>query len=274
MTTCAADKSAGQAPPVSNLYAAAVTGRAATVAQQLRERIALGDVGAGGALESEAVLGARFGVSRVTVRRALQELREQQLVESRPGAGWFVTGGTFHQALAVGTFRHAESAVESAGKSVVRRVVEFGFVEAPPAVADALGLEPDADVLASTSVRTVDDAPLDLVHEWVPADLAGAISRRAAQDDGIWATLQRQGHRVGTVRQSVTATVATDVDARLLGTAEGSALLLVRRVAFGADDAPLALSDHRYLAHRFSLEVEFRGWSGGTAGDPPGLRTT
>ena len=33
------------------------------------------------------------------------------------------------------------------------------------------------------------------------------------------------------------------------------------------------LSDHRYLAHRFSLEVEFRGWSGAAAGEPPGLRS-
>lgn len=251
-----------------------MTGRAATVAQQLRERIALGDVGPGGALESEAALGARFGVSRVTVRRALHELREQHLVESRPGAGWFVTAGTFHQALAVGTFRHAESAVESAGKSVVRRVVEFGFVDADLAVSDALGLTDETDVLASTSVRTVDDAPLDLVQEWVPARLAGTISRRDAQDVGIWATLQRQGHPVDVVRQSVTATVATDVDARALGTTEGSALLLVRRLALGADGRPLALSDHRYLAHRFSLEVEFRGWSGGATGDPPGLRST
>ena len=251
-----------------------MTGRAATVAQQLRERIALGDVGAGGALESEAALGARFGVSRVTVRRALQELREQHLVESRPGAGWFVTAGTFHQALAVGTFRHAESAVESAGKSVVRRVVEFGFVAAPPAVADALALAESSEVLASTSVRSVDDAPLDLVQEWVPASLAGAISRQDAQEVGIWATLQRQGHPVGLVRQTVTATVATGADAAALGTAEGSALLLVRRIASDADGHPLALSDHRYLAHRFSLEVEFRGWSGGTSDDPPGLRTT
>lgn len=254
-----------------------MTGRAATVAQQLRERIALGDVGAGGALESEAALGARFGVSRVTVRRALQELREQRLVESRPGAGWFVTGGSFHQSLAVGTFRHAESAVESAGKSVVRRVVEFGFAPAPPAVSDALGLDADGQrdgVLRATSVRTVDGAPLDLVREWVPGHLGGAVSRRDAQETGIWATLQRLGHTVATVRQTVTATVASEADAPALDTADGAALLLVRRIALDARDTPLALSEHRYLAHRFSLEVEFRGWSGGATDDPPGLRTS
>ena len=62
--------------------------RAAALAQELRERIALADTGPGGALESEAVLGSRYGVSRVTVRRALEELRAQGLVKSRRGAGW------------------------------------------------------------------------------------------------------------------------------------------------------------------------------------------
>jgi GntR family transcriptional regulator len=249
-----------------------MTGRAASVAQQLRERVALGDLGPGGALESEAALGVRYGVSRVTVRRALEELRDQGLLESRRGAGWFATAGTFHQSLAVGTFRHAESAVTTAGKSVARRVRAFGFAPATAAVAEALRLEPGAEVLASRSVRTVDGAPLDLVDEWVPAALAGALSRQDAEV-GIWATLRRLGHEIYTVRQTVTAAVATDVDADLLDTPPGSALLLVRRLALNAAGEPLALSDHRYLAHRFSLEVEFRGWSGGAAGEPPGLRS-
>jgi GntR family transcriptional regulator len=249
-----------------------MTGRTAGVAHQLRERIALGDLGPGGALESEAALGARYDVSRVTVRRALEELREQGLVESRRGAGWFATAGTFHQALAVGTFRHAASAVASAGKTVERRVAGFGFGPASPAVAEALRLQPGSEVLTSRSVRTVDAAPLDLVDEWVPAALAGDVSRHDAEVVGIWATLGRLGHAIDTVRQTVTAAVATDLDAELLDTPPGSALLLVRRLALGATGEPLALSDHRYLAHRFSLEVEFRGWSGGAAGEPPGLR--
>ncbi len=112
------------------------------------------------------------------------------------------------------------------------------------------------------------------MREWVPGHLGGAVSRRDAEETGIWATLQRLGHTVETVRQTVTATVASEADAPALDTAEGAALLLVRRIALDARDTPLALSEHRYLAHRFSLEVEFRGWSGGATDDPPGLRTS
>jgi GntR family transcriptional regulator len=248
--------------------------RAAALAQELRERIALGDVGPSGALESEAALGGRYGVSRVTVRRALEELRDQGLVGSRPGAGWFVTAASFHQTLALGTFRHAASAVSQAGKSVVRRVVDFGFRPAPAAIAAGLGLDPAADALYSRSVRTVEGVPLDLVHEWVPAALAGAVSRADAEGAGIWATLQHHGHRIDTVRQTITATLTTAADADLLAEPVGTALLLVRRLALGPDGTPLALSDHRYLAHRFSLEVEFRGWSSAAAAEPPGLRST
>ena len=188
--------------------------RSGALAQALRERIALGDVGSTGALESEAVLGRRYGLSRVTVRRALEELRDQGLVESRPGAGWFVTGSSFHQTLALGTFRHAGSAVAEAGKSAARRVVEFAYTGPPATVAAALDVDADDEALSSRSVRTVDGEPLDLVHEWVPGGLAADISRADAEGAGIWATLQRQGHRIESVRQTITAAVTSDVGGR------------------------------------------------------------
>jgi GntR family transcriptional regulator len=252
------------------------------IADDLRERVALGEFGDQGALDSESALCARYTVSRVTVRRALETLREQGLVESRQGSGWFATGGSFHQRLALGTFRHAGSAVAESGRAMKRHVVEFGYRPASPALASALGLvdarattdqaATAADALHSRSVRTVDGVPLDLVAEWVPAAIGGRVSRADAADPGIWASLQRDGHHVASVRQSITAGIASAEDAALLDVAVGAPLLLVRRLALDSNQAPLALSDHRYLAHRFSLEVEFNGWPGAGADSPPGLR--
>lgn len=241
------------------------------MARELRERIALGEFGDTGALESEAELARRYGVSRATVRRALHELRDQGLVASRKGAGWYLTG-SFHQALAVGTFRHAASAVSEAGKTVERRVAEFGYLPLPPAVASALETTTDEDALFSRSVRCVDGLPLDLVHEWVPGAVAGRLSRDDAQGRGIWASLRREGRTVAYVRQRISAAVTTGADAGLLEVPAGTPLLVVRRVAHEPDGRPLALSDHRYLAHRFSLEMEFRGWPNTAAAEPPGLR--
>jgi GntR family transcriptional regulator len=248
------------------------------IAEDLRERVALGEFGDQGTLDSESVLCSRYAVSRVTVRRALETLREQGLVQSRQGSGWFATGGSFHQTLALGTFRHAGSAVAESGKVMTRRVVDFGYLKASPVLASTLDLavagagEPVADVLHSRSVRTVDGVPLDLVAEWVPAAIAGRVSRADAAEPGIWASLRRDGHRVASVRQTITAGIATADDAALLDVEVGAPLLLVRRLALDEHKTPLALSDHRYLAHRFSLEVEFNGWPGAGDDTPPGLR--
>jgi len=264
------------------------------IADDLRERVALGEFGDQGALDSESALCTRYAVSRVTVRRALGTLREQGLVESHQGSGWFATGGSFHQTLALGTFRHAGSAVTESGRAITRRVVEFGYRQASPTLASALGLRPvdvtangtattngsatsgkapiTTDALHSRSVRTVDGVPLDLVAEWVPAAIGGRVSRADATDPGIWASLQRDGYHVASVRQSITAGIANAEDAALLDVEVGAPLLLVRRLALDRGKAPLALSYHRYLAHRFSLEVEFNGWPGAGTDTPPGLR--
>lgn len=270
------------------------------IADDLRERVALGEFGDQGSLDSESALCARYTVSRVTVRRALEMLRDQGLVESRQGSGWFATGGSFHQTLALGTFRHAGSAVTESGKAMTRRVVEFGYRQASPALASTLGLvaddghsgkaddtegnaaaaagdvdadaDADYEALHSRSVRTVDGVPLDLVAEWVPGAIAGHLSRADATDPGIWQSLQREGHRVASVRQTITAGIASADDAALLDVTVGAPLLLVRRLALDKDKQPIALSDHRYLAHRFSLEVEFNGWPVAGADTPPGLR--
>jgi GntR family transcriptional regulator len=241
------------------------------VAGELRERIALGDYGDSGALESEAELGRRYGVSRITVRRALEQLREDGLVSSRKGAGWYVTGGTFHQPVALGTFQHAASAVVEAGREIHRRVVEFGFVGVPVDIADTLELAVDDEALRVRSVRTADLTPLDAVTEWVPAAVAAHVSRADAEEIGIWETLRRNGTRIATVRQSIAAVAATADIATLLGIATGVPLLLVRRIAIGDGDSVLAMSNHRYIGHRFRLDVEFRGWPGTVATEPPGL---
>ncbi|MGV1029169.1 MAG: GntR family transcriptional regulator [Dermatophilaceae bacterium] len=246
--------------------------RFAAIAHDLRERIALGEFGDLGAMDSESELCARYAVSRPTARRALELLRSESLVESRHGAGWFVTAAAFHQRLAIGTFRHAESAVARAGKVLERRVVEFGFRSAPAALADVLAVDTSRPVLHARSVRTVEGEGLDVVREWVPAEFAGSVSRDDAARPGIWETLGHQGHRVATVRQTITAGLASKGDAELLGVSPGAPLMLVRRLARRADGIPLALSDHRYAAHRFALEVDFNSGPSVATPEPPGLR--
>ncbi|MFI6097406.1 GntR family transcriptional regulator [Lentzea sp. NPDC051213] len=236
--------------------------RSQRLATELRERITLGDYGPAGALESEAELGRRYEVSRVTVRRALEQLRDEGLLASRKGAGWYVV--SFAQPLALGSFQHARSAVAEAGVDLVRSVLEYGYRAAPSDVALTLGA---GEMLRVRSLRRTGSSALDVVTEWVPLELAAPVSRADAESPGTWETLRRNGNEIALVRQSIAAVAAGDVGP-LLGVSVGTPVLLVRRIALDAAERPIALSEHHYLGHRFRLEVEFRGWPGA---EPPGV---
>src|SRR5439155_19187378 len=99
------------------------------VAEALREEIQTGRRRPGGLIDSEATLAGRYGVSRDTVRRALEHLRQDGLVASRQGFGWYVAADPVRQAL--GRLTTIEATLAEAGMQPSRRVVEFGPGVAP-----------------------------------------------------------------------------------------------------------------------------------------------
>ncbi len=105
---------------------------------ELRGRIAAGEFAGGRLLPSEAELAEQFAASRVTVRRALEALHEEGLVDSRQGLGWFVAADPLRQAL--GRLGTIEAQLADAGIASERRVLDFGFVAAPDRVRKVLGV--------------------------------------------------------------------------------------------------------------------------------------
>ena len=225
------------------------------VAAALRTSLAAGAYGAGGALESEAELGLRHGVSRVTVRRALEELRREGLVTSRRGAGWFVAVDPVRQAL--GRVTTVEAALEASGATAERQVLEFGFEPASAEVAASLDLEPGAEVLRVRRLTLADGAPFAIVTVWIPAELGAQLSRADAQRAPFYELLATRGTPLGSATQLIGADLADADDVHLLGLEPGAAVLACRRVTCARDGRPVIASEHRYPAHRTTFEIEF-----------------
>lgn len=240
------------------------------VAQRLRELVATGEFGAGGALESETELAQRYGVSRMTLRRALETLRAEGLVESRKGAGWFVAVDPVRQAL--GRFATIEAALTESGVEWERRVLQFRFEPADAGVAAALALNASDEVLKVRRLNLADGEPFAVVTVWVPAALGAELSRADVERSTFYDLLPLKGIRLGAARQTISATAAAPDDARLLGVAAGSPLLVCRRLTRDAAGAPAILGEHRYAAHRTVFEVEFPTVQTGAGVGPSGLR--
>jgi GntR family transcriptional regulator len=222
------------------------------LADDLRTTIADGHVGA---LPSEAELGERHGVSRVTVRRALEMLRDEGLVASRRGSGWFVVGDPVRQPL--GRVTTIEAALEAAGARPERRVLEFGFEPASPEIAKTLGLAQDAPVLRVLRLNLADGEPFALVTVWLPETVGAHVSRADVERATFYDLLPLHGVESGRVVQTITATAADRGEARRLGGHTGDPLLACRRVTHDRSGDAVMVSEHRYPARSTALEVEF-----------------
>ena len=224
------------------------------LAEQLRNRLALGEYRPGGPLPSEAELGEELGASRVTVRRALDALKAEGLVTSRRGSGWFVAHDPVRQSL--GRVTTVEAALEAAGARPARRVLEFAFEPASSDVAEALALARGAEVLRVHRLNLADDRPFAIVTVWLAAEHGRLLSRADVEMATFYDLLPFAGVEFGRARQTIGADVATGDDARLLDIERGAAVLTCRRLTFDVHGRPVLVADHRYPAERTRFEVE------------------
>ncbi len=216
------------------------------IAQVLRQRIAA--VGAGHVLPSESDLSAEFGVSRVTVRRALETLRDEHLVESRQGFGWFSATAPLQQRLT--QLETIERQLEERGIHPQRQIVEFAFVAAPAHVAEALRCE---QVLRVKRVNRADGQPFAVVTVWCPAELGQNMSRRDVERQPFYELL---GVALRGATQTIGAASVNAQDAALLEIPVGSPVLRCERLTTSTAGEPILLSEHIFPAHRTEFVVD------------------
>jgi GntR family transcriptional regulator len=217
-----------------------------SIADELRTRLTAS--GAGTLLPSEAELSAEFGVSRVTIRRALDILREAGLVESRQGFGWYVAGAPRRQRL--GELLTIAGQLAESGIRAERRVLEFAFVAAPPRVASVLATD---QVLRVKRLNLADGEPFAVVTVWCPAELAHHISRRNVEQKPFYELL---GVALRGATQTIGADSVTDDDARLLHVPPRSPVLRCERITTDTTGRPVLMSEHVFPAHRTEFVVE------------------
>ena len=198
----------------------------------LHEEIARGAMAPGDALPTEQALCEQFGVSRITVRRALADLADQGYIERRQGVGSFVRQrNRSDEKPSVGSYMDG---LRQTQFQTSIEVVEHDTRTPPPLIGDALGVT--AEMLHVLRVRRErrTKEPLMVTEAWLPADLADTLTTPALRRKPLYELLSAAGVVIDRMQHEITAEIAGPRNARLLNTAIGSALLRVNRVAFVA----------------------------------------
>jgi GntR family transcriptional regulator len=220
------------------------------LAEQLGAAITTGQLQPGDAFENEVALGERLGLSRPTVRRAIQELVAQGLLLRRRGLGTTVATRKVHRRAELTSLYDD---LDRAGARPRTTVLDHEVVQ-DEVVAAALDLPPDTELLSIVRLRWSGDAPLAVLRNWLPPHL-GDIGRDELEQRGLYEILRDRAVRPVVAHQAIGARPATATERRQLQIRGSEPVLTMTRSAFDALGKPVEYGDHCYRASRYTIEV-------------------
>ena len=222
------------------------------IAENLRRAIEEGTLKPGERLDNELDLTERLGVSRPTVRQAVQRLAEQGLVIRRRGLGTVVVAPHILRSVALTSLYDDLSATHRHPATTVLAARE---VEADDDVAKALSLPSGAAVLYLERLRLADGTPLAIMHNFLPAGLLKGRPEDALEKTGLYELLRSQGIRLQAGEQVIGARRATAHEANLLQAPRNATVLTMARTTFDHEGKPVEHGRHAYLADRYSFKM-------------------
>jgi DNA-binding GntR family transcriptional regulator len=221
------------------------------VAQHLEHSIASGTLPQGALLDNEIVMAKRLGVSRPTLRRAMEQLVDRGLIVRRRGIGTRVVQPKVRRPLEL-TSLHDD--LSSSGQEPATVVLTFETVAADADVAARLQVDEGDPVVLVERLRSAGELPIARMTNWLPADVV-TFDEDALATTGLYELLRRAGVHLHSATQTVGARTATAAEARQLGESRGAALLTMERETLDEKGTMVEFASHLYAASRYSFEI-------------------
>lgn len=225
---------------------------------QLGEQIANNRWRPGEAIPTEAALSAEYQLSTGTVRKAIDALVSEGILERQQGRGTFIRRAQFQSSL----FRFFRFQTVSGERQVPEsRILSIEPVAAPSAVAQALGLPADAPVIRIVRVRLLDVKPVLAEEIWLPRQRFQALLEIDLSREGplLYPIYEEVcGQVVASAEETLTAEAVNDVQARLLQVAVNSPVIVIERLARDYAGNPLEWRRSRGHAAHFRYRVDIR----------------
>jgi DNA-binding GntR family transcriptional regulator len=221
------------------------------VAQQLQKLIESGVLPPGTRLSNEIAMADQCGLSRPTMRQAMQHLVDKGLLARKRGVGTQVVTNRIRRQVEL------TSLYEDLERDERRPRTDVLSLETIPAsgeTAAELRVPEGSDVVAVERLRYADDQPIALMHNYLPAGLL-TLSAESLAGAGLYQLLRESGIDLSTAAQTIGARRATAAEAKLLGEVRGGTLLTMTRTAYDSSGKPVEYGTHVYRASRYAFDM-------------------
>jgi GntR family transcriptional regulator len=231
----------------------------AAVRDLLREQIIRGAFAEDDRLPSESALGARFGVSRVTVRLALDALRSAGLIDSRQGKGYFVRRVQAIQDL--GRLQGFGEMMAPLGVDVRSDVIDLSELPATREVQRMLQVERGSLIVRIRRLRIADGAVLSYDVSHFPATIGQRLATLDLTHADIFTLLEQElAIELGYADISLDVVAADEAHARRLGIREGDRLVRIVRVTYDSRGRPIDFEHLHVRPDAFQFRLRVPRW--------------
>lgn len=216
------------------------------------ERVISGGLAPHDKLPTERDLADQLEVSRLTVRRALDQLERDGAVYRIQGAGTFVGDTTIAKTIELTSFSEDMRArgLMPGSQPVIAEVVAAG-----PRVAHTLGLSAEDLVVHFERVRTADSTPMCIEHSYLPSRLAPGIERQLGARSLYEVLASDFGVHIEYADQTIRATLLDPTTAGTLGATAFGPAFQVSRTAFDERGRAIEYAESLYRGDRYSYEL-------------------
>ncbi|MEC7290844.1 MAG: GntR family transcriptional regulator [Pseudomonadota bacterium] len=220
----------------------------------LRARIMDGTMALNDRLPAEQDLTRALGVSRITVKRAMNELAVAGLVRRQRGIGTVVIYDVAAP-IVKGSFETMIDGLTRMGLETEVQLLDCTVGTASPAISEALHLKGGKSVQRIVRLRRLDGEPFSYLVTYIPYDIADGYDDAQLASESLIKLLEQAGHAPVEAEQTITATSAEPAVAANLGVAPGSPLLRIHRIMKDAAGRPVQDITAHYRADRFEYHM-------------------
>jgi len=221
------------------------------VAQQIEHAISEGALAPGDRLDNEISLAEQIGLSRPTMRRAIQELVDKGLLVRKRGVGTQVVHGQVTRPVELTslfddlTLHHQDPTTT---------VLTNEVIVATDEVAVNLAVSTGSVVLHLRRLRCAHGEPLAIMENYLPEDLIG-VGDMDLEARGLYQVMRAKGVNIRVAKQRIGARIGTWEECKMLGEERGSPVLTMVRAAHDDSGRPVEWGRHCYRASQYSFEV-------------------
>lgn len=221
---------------------------------EIKRRIEAGKWVIGDRIPSERQLAVQFGVSRMTLRQAIQTLVDEGILERFVGSGTFVANQKVQEKMSGVT--GFTDLMLAQGKQPSSKTISYHMMSPSLSEVEKLKLKEGDQVLRMERVRYGDEMPISFEVATIPAAIIEGLSKPEVTDSLYRVLETKKGLHPGRAKQNVSASLASERVSELLNIKRGDAILRLRQVSFLQDGRPFEYVRTQYVGERFEFYLE------------------